>query len=61
VLLDRGLGCLGAELLDVGGNTEGLDVVQFELVLVAPIEELLMGAEDQAVFLALPVSVGPFL
>ena len=40
VLLDRGLRRLGAELLDVGGDAERLDLVQLELALVAPVEEL---------------------
>ena len=39
-MLDRGLRGLGAELLDIDGDAERLDLFQFKLALVAPVEDL---------------------
>jgi hypothetical protein len=40
MLLDGGLGERGAELFDVSGNRDRLDLVKFQAAFVGPVEEL---------------------
>jgi hypothetical protein len=40
VLFDGGLGERGAELFDIGGYRDGLDLMKLQVALVGPVEEL---------------------
>jgi hypothetical protein len=40
MLFHRRFGCPAAQLLDIGGDGERIDVVQFEPPVLAPVEEL---------------------
>jgi hypothetical protein len=40
MLFDRRLGRPAAQLLDIGGDRQGVDIMKFEAAVLAPVEEL---------------------